>query len=222
MGIMVEVQPRSDLHLCDADHADGALGRRLAHDHLAGRDEAAREEIDDILAPAGPVTRKLLPIELVAHGEATAATPLQIALLEALVARHHLGPGVQARRQQEPVVVVWRHLGGAALDRSRGRGWERHDAGAVCGVLAGRQGGEGGRGCEEEVRAEAVVGVDCGGGGEGDFLLWGGRGHGEVGAGGGGDVHCGGGGGGGGVECVERGIRSRCLVLNRRRGEADL
>ena len=43
--------------------------------------------------------------------------------------------------------------------------------------------------CEEEVAAEAVVGVDCVAGLEGDFLGGCGRGHGEEGTGGCGDVH---------------------------------
>ena len=63
--------------------------------------------------------------------------------------------------------------------------------GFVEGVGAGGEGGEGCCCCEEKVRAEAVVGVDCVAGLEGDFLggCWGG--HGKVGAGGGDEVHCG-------------------------------
>jgi hypothetical protein len=59
----------------------------------------------------------------------------------------------------------------------------------VEGVVALGKRGEWCRGCEEEVRAEAVVGVDCVACLEGDFLFRGGRGHGEVGAGGCCDVH---------------------------------
>lgn len=81
------------------------------------------------------------------------------------------------------------HRGATPLDGGRGWWREGHDVCGVAGVFAGGQGVQGGGGGEEEVGAEAVVGVDCGGGGEGEFLRGGWRGHGEVVAGGPGDVH---------------------------------
>ena len=74
----------------------------------------------------------------------------------------------------------------------RGRGWrgERHDVGLVEGMLARWQLGQLGAGREEQMCAEAVVGVDGARGGQGDLLGGSGRRHGEVCAGGLRDIHC--------------------------------
>jgi hypothetical protein len=60
---------------------------------------------------------------------------------------------------------------------------------SVLRVLPCGEGGQRGRCCEQEVAAQAVVGVHCVGGLEGDLLLSRRRGHGEVGAGRLNDIH---------------------------------
>lgn len=84
---------------------------------------------------------------------------------------------------------------GAGPAGDGGRRWwrKRHDVCGVEGVFADGEGGEGRRGGEQQVCTQAVVRVDRGGGGEGDFLRGREGGGGEVVARGGGDVHCGGG-----------------------------
>lgn len=95
---------------------------------------------------------------MVANNEVTPPTALQIPLLEPRIRRDDFGAAVLARREQE-AVVVGRGLGGGGGPL---RGWgERHDVGFVEGVGAGWEGGEWCCGGEEEVAAEAVVGVDC-------------------------------------------------------------
>jgi len=150
------------LDLGNGDHADAAaaaIGRRLAHDHLAGGDESVGQKVDDVFLPASPVAGELLPVELVAHDEVAAAAPLEVALLESVVAGHDLGLVLQAGGQEEPVVVVGRELGLAALDRrGRGRG-KGHDVCLIDRVLPRGEGMEWRGGCQEQVGAEAVVGV---------------------------------------------------------------
>lgn len=209
--------PESGFHLCDADDADVALWRRLPHHHLACRDEAAREQVDNVFPPASPLACKLLPVELVAHHQITPTAPLKVALLEALVARHHLGLAVQACRQQEAIVVGRWEGRTAGFDWRRGRR-QRHDVCLVVGVLASRERRKRRTCGEEQVCAETVICVNGRGGGERDLLIGRGRGHRKVGAGGGDDVHgcraCGGGTGGWrfvvelrGVLCLEaRGV----------------
>ena len=173
-------------------------GRLLVVYHLAGGDEAAGQQEDDVVAATRAVGRELLPVELVADGEVAAAAALQVALLEAVVARRRLGRALLPCREEEAVVCVWGAAGGGLGFAGGGRGWQRHDVRIVLRVLARRQRGE--RRCrrEEEVAAQAVVRVDGVGGLERDLLLGRGRGHGEVGARGLGDVH----GGGRVCECV--------------------
>jgi hypothetical protein len=179
-----------DLDLRNADNADSAVVRSLAHDHLASRDEAAREQIHDILAPSGlnrlAVEFKLLPVELVGDDEVAAAAALQVALLEAVVALYDFRVAVQRRAEHQPVVV---HGLEVRAPRWHRRWWrrERHDVGFVDALLACWERRQGRCGCEQEMCAEAVVCVDGVVGGEGELLVFGGaaRERGPVGA----DVH---------------------------------
>lgn len=190
---------RLDLGHRHRHHADApGLGRRLAHDHLARGNEAIGQEIHDVVLAASALAAKLLPVELVPDDEIAAPAPLEVALLKAGVARHHGRRVLEARAEQKAVVVRGRGdglVGGAPhLGCGSRWWWQRHDVCGVGRVVAGGEGVEGRGGGEEEVRAEAVVGVDCRGGGEGEFLRGRGRGHRKVVAGGLGDVHGGEGG----------------------------
>lgn len=145
------------------------LRRRLPHNHLARGNEPIRQQIHDVVVPARALVSggKLLPVELVPDDEVAPAAALEVAFLKTRVARYHLGLIVEAGAEEEAVVVCGREvgfIGGAtAFGGGCSRWWrERHDVGLVAGVLPRGEGVEGCRGCEEEVRAEAVVGVNSG------------------------------------------------------------
>lgn len=132
---------RLRLDLGNSDHADADLRWCLAHDHLAGGDEAVGQEVHDVLPPARPVASKLLPVELVPDDKVASSTPLEVALLEARVGSYHLGLVLQVGAQKETVVVVGGELRfrrrPTALGGRRGWGWERHDVSCIARVLPG-------------------------------------------------------------------------------------
>lgn len=125
-----------DLRHTDRGHAATAdsAGCCLAHDHISRLDEASRQQEHKVVPPSGPVSGELLPIELVPDSQVAAPTPLEVALLEALVARHHLGGAILACGEQQAVVVHGRVMRVLAVG---GGGWwgKRHHVCPVVGVL---------------------------------------------------------------------------------------
>lgn len=126
------------LHLCYTDGCHPCTGDtargRLAHDHVSRLDEAARQQEHVVVPPSGPVNSKLLPVELVAHGQIAASTALKVPLLKARVARDDLSVAVLSRREQKAVVIHGRLMRVLAIG---GGGWrgKRHDVCLVVRIL---------------------------------------------------------------------------------------